>query len=43
MDKNISFYAQGMAPEGSESKGAFETYQMKDIPAILHSSKCWIS
>lgn len=42
MDKNISFTLKVWRQAGPKAKGAFETYQMKDIPVILPSSKCWI-
>ena len=43
MDKNISFTLKVWRQKGPKAKGAFETYQMKDIPGALHSLKCWIS
>lgn len=43
MDKNISFTLKVWRQKGPKAKGAFETYQMKDILAIRRSSKCWIS
>ena len=32
MDKNISFTLKVWRQKGPKAKGAFETYQMKDIP-----------
>ena len=32
MDKNISFTLKVWRQRGPKAKGAFETYQMKDIP-----------
>ena len=32
MDKNISFTLKVWRQAGPKAKGAFETYQMKDIP-----------
>ncbi len=32
MDKNISFTLKVWRQNGPKAKGAFETYQMKDIP-----------
>ena len=32
MDKNISFTLKIWRQKGPKAKGAFETYQMKDIP-----------
>ena len=41
MDKNISFTLKVWRQAGPKAKGAFETYQMKDIPGdtcLLYTS-----
>ena len=37
MDKNISFTLKVWRQRGPKAKGAFETYQMKDIPGEANS------
>ena len=40
MDKNISFNLKVWRQRGPKEQGAFETYQMKDIPGDTSFLEC---
>ena len=43
MDKNISFTLKVWRQKSPKAKGAFETYQMKDIPGDTSLLECAVS